>query len=177
MAWKLRSARSALLCVVVGALGVQLWSLWMTAAPRQASPRQAQAEVVVQEAPKEKKELTVAYAISVTKDGSYIDGAAVLAHSAIRVHRGPTSRYGVALVAFVAPEVTSIKQLQVCGYRVLVKELPLKIDEIRGQYLRERIGTNGCCGAWELLKLYSWTLTEYHRVVHSAEISILRDFI
>lgn len=38
--------------------------------------------------------------------------------------------------------------------------------EIHGEYLRSKIGHNGCCGAWELLKLYSWNLTEYHRVVH-----------
>ena len=47
---------------------------------------------------------TIAYAVSVTADGSYVDGAAVLAQSCIRVHRGGASRYGVDLVAFVAPK-------------------------------------------------------------------------
>ena len=44
--------------------------------------------------------------------------------------------------------------------------LPLRIEDIRGDYLREKIVKNGCCGASELLKLYAWLLTEYHRVVH-----------
>lgn len=111
---------------------------------------------------------TIAYAVSVTADGSYVDGAAVLAQSCIRVHRGGASRYGVDLVAFVAPVVSAKGRgdLEALGYRVLVKPLPLEVEEIRGDYLRSHIGSNGCCGAWELLKLYAWTLTEYHRVVH-----------
>eukprot|EP00635_Sarcinochrysidales_sp_CCMP3193_P005337 CAMPEP_0118914976 /NCGR_PEP_ID=MMETSP1166-20130328/15216_1 /TAXON_ID=1104430 /ORGANISM="Chrysoreinhardia sp, Strain CCMP3193" /LENGTH=449 /DNA_ID=CAMNT_0006854615 /DNA_START=56 /DNA_END=1402 /DNA_ORIENTATION=+ len=188
--WK---ARSLMLGIVGGALAVQLWSLWMAAPGRQgalpapvpkafpqsaaaspATPRQVTVPAALV-APK-KKAKTIAYAISVTKDGSYVDGAAVLAHSAIRAHRGTQSRYGVALVAFVAPSVTSVAQLEVIGYRVLVKELPVQVADIRGQYLRERISTNGCCGAWELLKLYSWTLTEYHRVVHvDMDVAILQN--
>lgn len=50
--------------------------------------------------------------------------------------------------------------------RLIEKDLPLRIADIKGDYLRERIEKNGCCGATELLKLYSWSFTEYHRVVH-----------
>lgn len=46
------------------------------------------------------------------------------------------------------------------------RDLPLRIEEIEGAFLREKIAKNGCCGASELLKLYAWLLTEYHRVVH-----------
>uniref|UniRef100_A0A7S3NFL9 Uncharacterized protein n=1 Tax=Aureoumbra lagunensis TaxID=44058 RepID=A0A7S3NFL9_9STRA len=116
----------------------------------------------------EEKKKIVAYAISVTKDGAYVDGAAVLAHSAIRVHRYGVSKYGVALIAFVSPAISKKTRtaLEACGYRVLERDLPLRIADIQGEYLRNRIEKNGCCGAWELLKLYAWTLTEYHRVVH-----------
>lgn len=44
--------------------------------------------------------------------------------------------------------------------RILEKDLPLQVDEIEGEYLRDKIKKNGCCGASELLKLYSWQLTE-----------------
>ena len=49
---------------------------------------------------------------------------------------------------------------------MLVKGVPLDIRTIRGEFLRGRIPNAGCCGANELIKLYAFTLTEYHRVVH-----------
>lgn len=62
------------------------------------------------------------------------------------------------------------------GYRVLEKGLPVEIADIKGEVLRSRIGNNGCCGAWELLKLYAWTLTEYHVVVHvDMDVAILQN--
>ena len=44
--------------------------------------------------------------------------------------------------------------------------MPLDVTTIKGEFLREKIVKNGCCGASELLKLYAWLLTDYHRVVH-----------
>ena len=38
------------------------------------------------------------------------------------------------------------------------------VHQIRGQFLREHIQQNGCCGERELLKLWAYTLTQYHRV-------------
>ena len=116
------------------------------------------------------KKKTIAYAISVTSDGGNwngIDGAAVLGHSAVRSHRNG-SRYDAALVAFVAPQVSEAgrSKLRRVGFRVLEKPLPVEVEDIEGDFLRSRISSNGCCGAWELLKLYAWSLTEYHRVVH-----------
>ena len=87
--------------------------------------------------------LSVAYAITVTNDGSYIDGAGVLGWSALRQHHAAASA-GVArgrapgapgvtaavaatpprpaaLVAFVAPKVSAQGRanLRAFGYRVL----------------------------------------------------------
>ncbi|KAH8056118.1 hypothetical protein JL721_10083 [Aureococcus anophagefferens] len=92
---------------------------------------------------------------------------AVLGHSAVRSHRNG-SRYDAALVAFVAPQVSEAgrSKLRRVGFRVLEKPLPVEVEDIEGDFLRSRISSNGCCGAWELLKLYAWSLTEYHRVVH-----------
>ncbi|KAJ8602385.1 hypothetical protein CTAYLR_004246 [Chrysophaeum taylorii] len=167
------SLRHVIGCVLGTALVVQLVSVWITTTGGEAPKQGARNKEVVPPPPQGLdrrlfERPTVAYAVSVTKDGSYMDGAAVLAHSAVRVHRFGKSRYDVDLVAFVAPGVSGEgrSQLRACGYRVLERGLPLGIEKIEGAYLRERIESNGCCGAWELLKLYSWTMTEYHRVVH-----------
>jgi hypothetical protein len=50
--------------------------------------------------------------------------------------------------------------------RLIERDTPVNVSAIRGDFLREHIEENGCCGAAELLKLYAWTLTEYHRIVH-----------
>ena len=58
----------------------------------------------------------IAYAISVTADGPYMDGAAVLAH-AIR-KASANSKYGMDLVAIVFPEVkTSRVPLERAGWK------------------------------------------------------------
>ena len=60
---------------------------------------------------------------------------------------------------------------------MLEKKLPVEVEEIQGKLLREKISSNGCCGGWELLKLYAWTLTEYHRVVHlDVDSLVLQNF-
>lgn len=55
----------------------------------------------------------VAYAITVTKDGHFVDGALVLGYSAKKVHnasKGFVSNYDADLIAFVAPTVTYARQ-------------------------------------------------------------------
>jgi hypothetical protein len=59
--------------------------------------------------------------------------------------------------------------------RLIEKDLPLNVSDIKGDYLREHIEKNGCCGATELLKLYAWSFTEYHRVVHLDMDSLVLD--
>ena len=89
----------------------------------------------------------------------------MLAESIRRATR--RSAFGTALVAFCvadAPRAQTV--LGALGWRVLVKGVPLDISTIRGEFLRGRIPNAGCCGANELIKLYAFTLTEYHRVVH-----------
>lgn len=51
---------------------------------------------------------TVAYAISVTADGPYMDGAAVLAHGIRKA--SADSNYGVELIAMVHPNVTTSRK-------------------------------------------------------------------
>lgn len=58
----------------------------------------------------------IAYAVSVTRDGPYMDGAAVLAHAIRTAAR--RSKYGFELVAIVHPTVqTSREPLQKAGWK------------------------------------------------------------
>ena len=118
----------------------------------------------------ETKKMKIAYAITVTKDGSFLDGALVLGHSAKKVHdrsSGFVSKYDADLVAFVAPSVIKARPiLEAYGWRVLEKPLPVEIADIENNEYAEKMRNSGCCGADEFLKLWAYTLTEYHRVVH-----------
>lgn len=67
----------------------------------------------------------IAYAISITKDGAFQDGAAVLAFSIFNNSRG--SDYDVSLIAFVHPNVTTSRPvLQRLGYHVIETPIPIK---------------------------------------------------
>lgn len=51
------------------------------------------------------KKKSIAYAISVTADGPYMDGAAVLAHGIRKASE--QSKYGMELIAIIHPNVTT----------------------------------------------------------------------
>ena len=119
------------------------------------------------------KKKKIAYAITVTKDGPFLDGALVLGYAAKKAHRN-LSKYEAELVAFVVPSVIKARPiLQSFGWRVLEKGLPVALDEIENKDYAMRMKDSGCCGADEFLKLWSYTLTEYHRVVHLDMDSII----
>jgi hypothetical protein len=113
---------------------------------------------------------TIAYAITVTKDGPFVDGALVLGFAAKKYHSfsyGVSSGYKAELVAFVTKQVkTSREVLSRFGWRIIEKDLPVAVSEIENQDYAQRMVNSGCCGADEFLKLWAFTLTEYHRVVH-----------
>jgi alpha-N-acetylglucosamine transferase len=143
-------------------------------APVEFDPISLNNKVHVESAPIKKR---IAYAITVTKDGPFLDGALVLGHSAKKVHdpsKGYVSNYDADLVAFVAPGVVKAKEiLEANGWRVLERRVPVEIDEIVNRKYAELMRNSGCCGADEFLKLWAYTLTEYHRVVHLDMDSII----
>ena len=107
----------------------------------------------------------IAYAITMTKDGPFQDGAAVLAYSILRISKNKD--YDTSLVAFIHPEVvTSRPILQRLGFHVIECPTPINTTAIRFTFLREKINKNGCCGAAELIKLNSYRLLQYDRVIH-----------
>lgn len=119
----------------------------------------------------------VAYAITVTKDGPFVDGALVLGHAALKVHdssQGFQSLYDAELVAIVAPGVSSSRTiLETYGWKIVERGLPVQLDEIVNRKYAEDMKNSGCCGADEFLKLWAFTLTEYHRVIHLDMDSII----
>jgi hypothetical protein len=55
--------------------------------------------------------------------------------------------------------------------------VPVNVSAIFGDFLREKINKNGCCGAAELIKLNSYRLTQYARVVHlDADVLLYKGF-
>ena len=94
----------------------------------------------------------------------------MLGWSILRAHR--RSSYDIDLVAIVYKKAQVAKRkfnwLTEHGmpWRVLVRDLPIVLADIPNKLYRERLPKSGCCGELELLKLWAWSLTEYHRVVH-----------
>ena len=56
---------------------------------------------------------------------------------------------------------------------MLERRVPVEIDEIVNRAYAELMRNSGCCGADEFLKLWAYTLTDYHRVVHLDMDSII----
>ncbi len=102
--------------------------------------------------PKRKR---IAYAITITKDGFFGDGAAVLVYSILKssVH----SAYDISFVAFVHPNVTLARAgLTKIGFHVIEVPIPINSSAIKFDFLREKINKNGCCGSSEMIKLSSY---------------------
>ena len=57
--------------------------------------------------------------------------------------------------------------LEDLGYNVIIEDSPVSVSEIRGDYLREKIHRERCCGADEFVKLYAYTIFNHPIVVHS----------
>lgn len=126
---------------------------------------------------------TVAYVITVSgcpkNDGSngdfgagIKDGAAVLQHSvhlnSFRNYAQSRSLYDYKMIALVHVDAESCTRyaLEPLGYEILLRDVPVPLAEIEGQYLREKVSNNGCCGEMEFVKLHAYTLTQYPIVVH-----------
>lgn len=120
---------------------------------------------------------TIGYAISLIKCGDHqttsaglIDAAIVLRHS---VHmtsiRNPASgsKYDYKMYAIVHEQAEKCSSvLKNVGFEVIVKDQPVKVDYIRGDFLRKNIYREWCCGAAEFVKLYAYSKIPEPVVVH-----------
>jgi hypothetical protein len=83
--------------------------------------------------------------------------------------------YDVSLVAFVHPEVQKSRPvLENLGFHVIEAPTPVNVTAIKFTFLREKINKNGCCGASELIKINSYRLEQYDKVIHmDADVAVL----
>lgn len=128
-------------------------------------------KIEVREEHKVNIKATIGYAISLTGCGDDLtDGGAVLKHSIhLSSSQNPMSgsRYDYKMIAIVHPAAMECsKQLEALGYKLLVRDVPVPVEEIKGDFLRERVVNNGCCGEKEFIKLWAYSLVEYPAVVH-----------
>jgi hypothetical protein len=126
----------------------------------------------------EYKKVKIGFAITITRDGKFLDGAAVLAYSIDKAFRHEKNKLEISLISFVHPNVTtSIPHLKRIGYHVIECETPIIPQNIKFKFLREHINRNGCCGAAELIKLYAYKLLQYDKIVHmDADVLVLNSF-
>lgn len=113
----------------------------------------------------------IPFVVSMTNCGEdpFMEGAAVLKYSIHKasVHGNMGGRYDYKMVAIHHPDATECaKSLEDLGYELIERPTPVKVEEIQGEFLKERIESNGCCGSKELIKLEAYTLTDYPVVVH-----------
>jgi hypothetical protein len=113
----------------------------------------------------------IPFVVSMTTCGEdpFMEGAAVLKYSihltSIRGNMG--GRYDYKMYAIFHPDAAECaKGLASLGFDLIERPLPVKVEEIEGEYLRSKIDKNGCCGAKELIKLWALTFTQYPIVVH-----------
>lgn len=115
--------------------------------------------------------VTVGWAVTITGCGSdpITDSAAVLKHSIhlTSIHGNMGGRYDYKMYAIYHPEgVKCAKTLVGLGYTLVERDTFVKVEDIKGEFLRSKIHQNGCCGERELVKLEAYTLTDHPIVVH-----------
>jgi hypothetical protein len=94
--------------------------------------------------------MTIGVASTVTgcTESPFQDGAAVLKYSLDR-HSAAygNGKYNYQSYILYHPNATQcVLPLRALGFTLLERSLPVQLDEIQGDDLRERIVTNGCCG-------------------------------
>ena len=118
-----------------------------------------------------KKSPVVAYAVSFIKCGDHqnnsaglIDSSLILRHSIHTISsRNPTSgsKYDYKMYAIVHRQAMSCTDtLDKLGFEVKVVDPPLNRSEIKGEFLRNRIQRESCCGEAEFVKLEAYRLPE-----------------
>jgi len=113
--------------------------------------------------------LTIGIASTVTGCGlaPFADGAAVMKYSLEKHSRSAKSKFKYKTYILYHPDAEEcVYPLEDLGFTLLERPTPIRVEEIEGDVLRERIVNNGCCGEKELIKLEAFRLTEHPIIVH-----------
>ena len=113
--------------------------------------------------------IVIAHAISLIKCNKapsvtgFLDAAAVLRHS---IHKNsihfknnnstvPPSRYSYQMYAILHTTCSQhAPVLERLGYKTMVRDHPVKKENIKGEWLRNHVEMENCCGSAEFIKLY-----------------------
>ena len=164
---RLCSSKALTVCclAVVASYPLSLWLLWPRLTSPSGSLRKRNNETFNSNS---NKPIVIGYAVSITGCGSdpLSEGAAVLKHSIHLAHqKQPT--YDYRMYAIVHPTALSCATpLKALGYTLLVRDVLVAVEDIQGDFVRQKIRSNGCCGEKELIKLEAYTLTQHPIVVH-----------
>mmetsp|Transcript_31201 Transcript_31201/g.47788 ORF Transcript_31201/g.47788 Transcript_31201/m.47788 type:complete len:484 (+) Transcript_31201:84-1535(+) len=107
----------------------------------------------------------------------FLDAAAVLRHSIHKVsYHKNKSAYSYQMYAIIHSHCQQhAPVLEKFGYKTLIKDTPVKREDIKGQWYRDHVESENCCGSAEFIKLYAYTLTEHPVVVHwDMDVAILK---
>ena len=118
--------------------------------------------------------VTIGYAVSLIKCSDkqttpegIIDAALVLRHSIHLVHASSQHYPNYKMYAFVHPDAVPCSDgLRDAGFTVRVHASPVAARDIAGDFLRNHIDKEWCCGSAEFMKLYAYRLTDVAIVVH-----------
>ena len=115
--------------------------------------------------------ITIGVASTITSCDSdkFIDGAAVLKYSIDQtsIHGPKGGKYDYHMYIFHHPDALECSlPLKDLGFELVPLPTPVNVSDIQGEFLRERIVSNGCCGDRELIKLESFRLTQHPIVIH-----------
>ena len=99
-------------------------------------------------APPNPKKQTIAWAVTVSKDGNFVDGAAVLMRGVQLATKD--SVYNHAFVAIVHPTIKRSRvALARLGWVILEAPTPVNVTNIQGDFLRSHIvGSGYVCNTW-----------------------------
>jgi len=88
----------------------------------------------------------------------------------------PPSRYSYKMYGIVHTSCAQhAKVLERLGYEILVRDHPVKKEDIQGEWLRKHIEAENCCGSAEFIKLYAYHLTNHPIAVHwDMDVAILQ---
>lgn len=120
---------------------------------------------------------TIAYAISLVKCGDHqtnaaglTDAALILRHSIhVISSRNPEShsKYDYVMVAIVHRQAVPCSDiLRKVGFQIMIVDSPVQRQDIQGEYLKQHIRKEWCCGHDEFIKWFPYTMTDYPAVVH-----------